>query len=274
MIRITILISILALFFSTSTFAQKHKCVVNRAFKDGEKLVYIADYKVGIINVDIATIDFTVRSDVCISTGRDSYKLNAVAKVLPEFRWFFDMKDDYYVWIDKTTLRPTYFENFIKEGDYTLNGKYWYDWDSMKVKTYENRPVWKESKEKEFDLTENSLDALSLLYNLRNIDIDNLEPNIPHTLQVVFANKVRHVQYRYIGKEMKRIRGLGKINTIKVICKLANSSGETFEDGDEFELWLSDDGNMIPLYIDTPIMVGSVRCRLIRYENLATPFNK
>lgn len=274
MIKFSILTSIFSLLLLSNIHAQEHKCIVNSAFKDGEKLTYIADYKIGIINVDIATIDFTVSSETCISTGKDSYKLNAVAKVLPEFRWFFDMKDDYYVWIDKNTLRPTYFENFIKEGDYTLNGKYWYDWDSMKVRTYENRPVWKEAKKREFELTEDSLDALSLLYTLRNIDIDHLEPNVPQTLQVVFANKVRHVQYRFIGREVKRISGLGRVKTIKVICKLANSSGVTFDDGDEFELWLSDDDNKLPLYIDTPIMVGSVRCRLFRYENLASPFKK
>ena len=266
MIKFLKTVIVIFLFSTLTANAQDNK----HAFKDGEKLRYIASYKIGFINVDVATIDFSVKREIRDSI--DSYKINAVGEVLKEYNWFFSLRDDYYVWLDYGTLKPFYFENFIQEGDYTLESTYKYDWSSMKVKTYVNRPVWSAPKNRELDLNSNSLDGLSLFFNLRNLPIEDMEIGVPKSLDVVFANRIRHVEYRYMGKDKIRIRGFGKVNALKIVCQLANDSGVSFDDGDEFELWLSDDANRIPLYIDTPIKVGSVRARLANYKNLVAPF--
>lgn len=257
------------LFFTAETLFAQQK----RAFKGGEELRYVAEYKVGLFNVDIAMIDFTVTEELHRG-GRPSYKVNALAQVMPQYRYFFDMRDDYYVWLDKTTLKPFYFENFIKEGSYTLESNYVYDWGKMKVSTYENRPVWDAPKRREFDLFPSSLDALSLFYNLRTLPIEKMKVNVPDTLEVVFANKIRRVAYRFVGREEFKIKGQGKFKSLKFKCQLADNSGVSFEDGSEFTLWLSDDNNRIPLYIETPIKVGSVRARLVDYRGLVEPLNK
>lgn len=255
------------LFFSTHLEAQP-----KRAFKGGEELRYVAEYKVGLFNVDIAVVDFSVKEEN--RGGKPSYRVNALAQVLDQYRYFFDMRDDYYVWLDKTTLKPFYFENFIKEGTYTLESNYVYDWKKMKVSTYENRPVWDTPRRREFELYHNSLDGLSLFYNLRSLPIENMKVGVADTLNVVFANKIRRVAYRFVGREVKKIKGLGRFNTLKFRCQLADGSGVSFEDGSEFELWLSDDDNRIPLYIETPIRVGSVRGRLVDFKGLVAPLKR
>lgn len=258
------LLLVVATIFYVSLWAQ-----TKRAFKGGEELRYVAEYKVGLFNVDIAVVDFTVKEEH--RGNRPSYKVNALAQVLDQYKYFFDMRDDYYVWLDHTTLKPFYFENFIKEGSYTLESNYVYDWTKMKVNTYENRPVWITPKRREFDLFHNSLDALSLFYNLRSVPVENLRAGVADTLNVVFANKIRRIQYRFVGREDKKIKGLGRFRTLKFRCQLADGSGVSFEDGSEFTLWLSDDNNRIPLYIETPIRVGSVRGRLVDYKGLVSP---
>lgn len=239
------------------------------AFKDGERLTYVAEYKVSIINVEVATIDITTKATDY--KGQKSFKINALAKTLPSYNWFFEMRDEYSVWVDHSTLKPIYFENSIREGSYTLESNYVYNWDKMVVNTYENRPVWKEPKLVEMAIKENSLDAVSLFFNLRNVDVDELEVGKAYHLDIVFANRIRTVGYKFLGREDRRIRGLGKLGTLKFICQLANDSGESFNDGDEFNLWLSDDKNKIPLYVESPIRVGSIRARLKSYENLVEP---
>lgn len=258
------LLLVVATIFYVSLGAQ-----TKRAFKGGEELRYVAEYKIGLFNVDIAVVDFTVKEEH--RGNRPSYKVNALAQVLDQYKYFFDMRDDYYVWLDHTTLKPFYFENFIKEGSYTLESNYVYDWTKMKVNTYENRPVWITPKRREFDLFHNSLDALSLFYNLRSVPVENLRAGVADTLNVVFANKIRRIQYRFVGREDKKIKGLGRFRTLKFRCQLADGSGVSFEDGSEFTLWLSDDNNRIPLYIETPIRVGSVRGRLVDYKGLVSP---
>lgn len=264
--------ALLLIFFLISNLSYGQKTNYVKAFKGGEKLRYAANYKIGIMNVDVAYIDFTV--DEVTRGGVDSYRVNATAQIMPQYSWFFDMKDDYYVWLDKKNLKPLFFENFIREGSYTYQSNYKYDWKNMKVNTYENRPVWDNPRNHEFKIFPNSLDALSLFYNLRTIPISDLKENVMDTLKVVFATKIRTVGYRYVGKETIRIRGLGKVKTLKFICQLADSSGISFEDGSEFTLWLSDDDNRIPLYVETPIKVGSVRARLIEHSGLINTFQK
>lgn len=260
-----VLILLSLTFFLAESSAQRKK----RAFKGGEKLRYVAEYKIGMFNVDVALIDFTVTEEE--RYGKQSYKVNALAQILPKYRYFFDMRDDYYVWLERDNLRPLYFENFIKEGSYTLESHYIYDWDKMVVNTYENRPVWDAPKRREIGLLPNSLDALSLFYNLRCIPIEDMKVGKADTLEIVFANRIRRVEYRLIGREHKKIKGLGKLATIHFRCQLANNDGISFEDGSEFDLWLSDDHNRIPLYVETPIKVGSVRARLVDYKGLIKP---
>ena len=45
------------------------------------------------------------------------------------------------------------------------------------------------------------------------------------------------------------------------------------DDGTEFEVWISDDRNKIPLYIKSPIKVGSVQAYLTSYEGLRYPLD-
>ncbi len=240
-----------------------------KAYKAGEKLKFLVEYKVGFLNVDVATIDFTVED--ATYKKEPCYKINALAQIMPVYKWFFDLRDEYSVWIERDSLRPLYFESNIKEGSYTLNSNYVYHWDSMKVSTYENRPVWDAPKRRTIELTNETLDAVSMFYILRNIPDKKLENSFTDTLELVFANRIRRVQYSFVGREEIRIERYGKQAALKFKCQLASDSGESFNDGDEFVLWLSDDINKIPLYVETPIKVGSVRVKLYDAKGLVKP---
>ena len=37
-------------------------------------------------------------------------------------------------------------------------------------------------------------------------------------------------------------------------------------------VWITDDDNHLPLRVDSPILVGSIKVDLIDYENLRNPF--
>jgi hypothetical protein len=48
--------------------------------------------------------------------------------------------------------------------------------------------------------------------------------------------------------------------------------GTIFEGGEKMTVWVSDDENKIPLRVNTPITVGSIKVDLIGYKNLRHPF--
>jgi len=41
-----------------------------------------------------------------------------------------------------------------------------------------------------------------------------------------------------------------------------------FEEGEHMDVWLTDDANKIPVWIETPIVVGSVKIRLVGYDGI------
>ena len=161
--------------------------------------------------------------------------------------------------------------NDIKEGKYTYKSHYRYDWDSMLVHTVASRPKWEKDRIEKYELTRSSMDPLSTFFNLRGEDIDDFEINKEMPLELVFANKIRHIKFRFLCREVMNIKKIGKFNTIKFACQLANDDGQSFEDGSEFFVWLTDDQNKIPLYLESPIRVGSVKATISKMKNLKYP---
>jgi hypothetical protein len=47
--------------------------------------------------------------------------------------------------------------------------------------------------------------------------------------------------------------------------------GSIFDGGEKMTIWVTDDANHIPVRVETPIVVGSVKIDLMSYENLKYP---
>jgi hypothetical protein len=46
-----------------------------------------------------------------------------------------------------------------------------------------------------------------------------------------------------------------------------------FSGGEKMTVWVSDDANHIPLRIESPIVVGSVKVDMMQYRNLRYPLS-
>ncbi|MEG1635587.1 MAG: DUF3108 domain-containing protein, partial [Rikenellaceae bacterium] len=68
-------------------------------------------------------------------------------------------------------------------------------------------------------------------------------------------------------------KGFGDFKVLVFVCSLATDSGEPYEDGGEFTIMFSDDQNKIPVYIQSPIKVGSVRVNLSSVGGLMYPMD-
>ena len=117
------------------------------------------------------------------------------------------------------------------------------------------------------------MDAVSLYFNLRTVKDEQIKEGFAKDLDMVLEDTVRTLSFRYDGREVRKIRGLGKFNTIRFRCKIATSTETAFRDGTEFVVWISDDRNKIPLYMESPIKVGSVCAYLSSYEGLRYPLD-
>ena len=239
------------------------------AFQAGENLTYRVSYSVMFLQPDIATVTFkTINSNV---DGTPAYRVIAVAEVDKKYRNFFDMRDEYNTFLDRTSLKPLYFSNNIKEGNYRFVSSYLYDWERMTVTSdYKNLRI-NVPHQKIMPLTERSYDAVAMFYNLRGTVVD-MQPGETATIEVVMSDTIKHLQYKFIGPEERNIKGLGRYRTLKFSCQLTNTADhEAFPDGTEFYIWFSDDRNHIPLYVESPIRVGSIKGYLTGYQGLKYP---
>ena len=248
-------------------------CVVAQAqlYVPGETLNYRMSYKAKLFpNTEVAKV--MIQTTEAELDGKSAYKVYGIGQTAKAFNWIFPVKDAYTIWIDPASMRTMRFEADLKEGDYTRRSTFIFDQPNGKVYTQwqtKQRPV----ERRTLEITENGMDAVSLYFNMRSVADDEIKEGFARDLEMVLEDTVRYLSFRYEGREVKRIKNLGRFNTLKFRCKIATSDGYAFTDGTEFEIWISDDRNKIPLYIQSPIKVGSVQAYLSSYEGLRYPLD-
>ena len=219
-------------------------------------------------NTEVGTVEVKTSEDT--ADGKSYYKVEGAGRTLPTYRWFFNLEDVYTVWIDTASLRPVRFESDIREGDYTFQSYYTYIWPDSTIHTR-----WRSRKnpfsEKQMALTAESMDPIALFFNLRSAQAENFRVGEPATLQMVLQDTIRHLHYRYLGRENKKIRNMGRFRTLKFECQLGTTEGYSFTDGTIFTIWISDDDNKIPLYIESPVKIGSINAYISGYKGLKYP---
>lgn len=237
------------------------------AFGGRERLVYTVSYRAAMWpNTDMGTVVLTVDEDE--ADGVPALRISARATVKGMFSWFYKLDDRYHSWLRSSDMRPVKAEAELLEGDYRFSSAFVYDWDegvSYNAFRDHRNP---EATEVAVELAGEAMDGISLFYTLRMHDIAAYEPGQSKTLALLLKDTVRFIKYTYHGREVREVRGLGRVNTLKFSCQLVNDVADSFEEGSEFFVWISDDGNKVPVFLESPLRVGSVRARLVEYGGL------
>lgn len=260
---------IIALMVSAVTLRAQVTPSGSLPYKSGEEIEFSISFIAKIVpNIDMAKLSVKVTDDVV--DGVPAYYISAFARTTVG-RWAFKMDNYYLTWIDKKTHLPLKAACEIKEGSYIYNNEYQYDWDDMELRIKANRPGKYEDKMSTLPLEDGTRDIVSLIYSLRSAEIGMLKEGEVGYLTLLNQESVRHLKYRYAGQDTTKIKGFGEVKTRHLICEITTREGEPFEDGNDLHLWLTDDPNRIPVFVDTPIKWGRLRARLVSYKNLKFP---
>jgi hypothetical protein len=237
----------------------------NTSFKGGEKLVYELYYNWNFIWIPAGTLEMTVEE------RKDHYFIKALGKTHDSYNWFFKVYDVFTCEIDKITLKPRKFSRNIEEGDYRIKNDIYFNHETDKVTSYLTVNNGK-TETYRFDNSECMLDLLSLSYNLRNLNVNFLIKSGVIYTDLIFDEKKYLIPVKYKGREKKfKVSGLGSIDVIKISPDLI--SGNVFSEGSTMLMYVSDDMNKIPVMIESPIKVGSVKAILKSWKNLRHPFD-
>ena len=154
----------------------------------------------------------------------------------------------------------------VQEGKYRLYDKVVFDQDRQIAASLRGESK-EDTKLTEYGIDDCMHDILSIIYYTRNIDFNNLEAGSEIPIKIFMDKEVWPLHVLFKGKdEDKKIKGNGKYKTIQFSPEVI--SGQVFNVGAEMNVWVTDDQNKLPLLIESPVSVGSVKAVLKEYKGL------
>ncbi len=220
------------------------------SFRDGEKLTYSMKY--GFIHGGDASL--TLRKTVY--NNRQVYHARAYAKSVGITDKLFKVEDIYESYFDPLTCLPYKSIRNISEGGYKYYNEVTF--------AHKDSSLYSQ-KSGHFEIPPDILDMVSSLYFLRNMNLDTLKNGDVINIVTFFGDEIFPFPLRYRGHETVKTR-LGRY-----LCHRFDpvvEVGRIFESEDDMTIWISADGNKVPIRVRFDMIVGGVLCDLSAYENL------
>ena len=232
--------------------------VRNTTFQASEILTFKVYYTVAPVYVAAGEATFTINLEKLMN--KTVYHIVGDGKTYNFYDNFFKVRDKYETFIDTATLQPMKFIRNVYEGGY---------------KKYENVTFNQEANtavtnDGVFKVPGCVQDVLSSIYYARNIDFNKYKEGDKIPFSMFLDNETYELYIRYVGKETVKTK-YGKFRAIKFKPLLIK--GTIFEGGEKMTVWVSDDANRIPVRIESPISVGSIKVDMMGYRNLKFPLS-
>lgn len=229
----------------------------NTAFQAGETTTFTVYYTLGVY---IAAGEATFSVNLEKFNNKPVYHITGEGKTYGFYDNFFKVRDKYETFMDTATLQPMKFIRNIYEGGY---------------KKYENVTFNQQSNtaltnDGTFKVPNCIQDVVGAIYYARNIDFSKYKADDKIPFSMFLDNETYNLYIRYLGKETIKTK-YGKFKAIKFKPLLIK--GTIFEGGEKMTVWVSDDGNHLPLRVESPISVGSVKVDMMGYRNLRYPLS-
>ena len=228
----------------------------NSAFQNGESITFKVFYNVVGLYVDAGTAIFTAGLEQM--NAKPVYHVVGVGNSNSSYDWIFKVRDRYESYFDTASLKPYKFIRNIDEGGYK---KY----ENISFNHTAGTAI---STQGVVKIPPCVQDVMSTVYYARNINFEKYKPEDKIPFSMFIDNEVYDLYIRYLGKEVIKTR-YGKFNAHKFKPLLIKRT--IFEGGEKMTVWVSDDPNHIPLRIESPISVGSVKVDMMGYRNLRYP---
>ena len=243
---------------SLAGFAQELPLKKDPVFKAGEVLSYKLKY--GFITAAEATIKVQ-ESDLKFE-NKPTYRLIVDAQTSGTFDIFYKIRDHYDSYIDKIALTPYFYQENIREASYRRQDKARFYQDTKKV--IATKGTFSTPTTQTFDL-------VSAYYFARSLDISKLSIGDKFKLNYFLGDEISSLEIQYVGKEMVNSK-LGNLSCLKFSPSI--KPGRIFKKDSKLFLWITDDGNRVPVKAEVEILVGSVTMEIKSANGLRYPIGK
>lgn len=231
-------------------------------YVDGESLTYVVKYKWGSVDTDVG------EAVTNLSYSDGMFHSVITGKTYRFYDMIFRVREHFESKFYTDPFRPHWFYRNTQEGKYRIKNTFRFnDADSTiaaTIQKYDRTP-----KDTLLKGNGHTFDIPALFYKVRCVDYDSIQVGVKNPISFAIDDDVYNFYYIYLGKEVKKIKGLGTFRTLKFAVRLV--AGSVFTGKDDMHIWVTDDENLVPLLIESPIIVGKVQGRLIGWKNLKGP---
>lgn len=238
----------------------------NTTFRPGEEITYIVAYDWFVIWTEVGEVRMTITEETYQDTP--SYHFVGEGETFKKWDWIFKVRDKFETYVEKETLKPLYFSRNIREGNYRQDEKTWFNFnDSI---TYTEIKTNDDTLRKDtIPIPPCTFDVLSALLYARNIDFSNNKIGDTIPINIILDKELYPIYFRYLGIEDIKIKHIGVFECVKFSIMLIE--GEMFHEGENLFVWATNDENHIPIYAESPIVVGSVKVKISHVRNNRYP---
>ena len=247
-------------FFVCTQFSYSQKIDLfphEKAFTDNELLEYDVYYNWGVIWANAGWVNFSVTQDKF--KGKKCFHFIGEGGSKPNWDWVYKVRDKYESYNDTFNLRPFYYlRNTNDGGHWVINSA---EFNNNENSVYCKYKSYKQ-KEPVFDTLKTNyltFDAISMIYYSRCLNFSQYQPGDIIPITIYLDNMIYYKSIKYVGKEELETV-LGKKKCIKFKPSLI--PGTLFKEGDEMTVWVTDDDNRVPVLVETPILVGSIKAKI------------
>ena len=236
----------------------------NLAFQGGEVLSYKLFYNLSAVWIPAGEVIFRV------SEEGNQYHITAEGRTYESYDKVFKVNDKYEVYLDKKSLLPMVSIREVHEGNYNLYDKVIFNQKEHEATSYRGNNK-EDVVKSDYDIQDCMHDLLSIIYFSRNVDFKHLQKGSYFPISIFMDKKIHPLRIQYKGEESKlTVKGQGKFQSLLFAAQTVD--GRVFPDDAEVNIWVSDDENHVPLVIESPLSVGSVKAVLKTYSGLRGDF--
>ena len=241
------------------------------AYQAGEKFSFSIHYEWGAIDSDVGWANIVL--DTLRVNGTKAFHCMVYGRTTRLYDLFFPVRENFQSWFTYDGLKPLRFTRDTHEGKYVAKNTYVYRRDGLSDDHIMAEVYTSSDGDRSVELPLNActFDLPALFYFARNMDFASVKPDRKYPMTFAIDDDVYNVYFILRGPETIKVRGVGTVKTIKFSVKLI--SGNVFTGDEDLSVWITDDGNRIPVLFEAPILVGVASGRITGWSGLKHPFS-
>jgi hypothetical protein len=240
--------------------------VQNQTFRSGEYALYQVYYNWGFLWFHAAEATFETRP--ALWDNKKAYHFVSTGKTLPNYDWFFKVRDVYESIADSATLSPLWFSRVTSEGGFQVNNQYTFNQNVIHSSTQNSNTPRKTNT---LSYSGCVYDLLTAIYATRTLSYNQFRLKDTVGIRVVVDNEIFPLTIRYLGVEEIENKDEIRYRCQKFAVELV--AGTIFTGGEEMVVWVTDDKAKVPVRVEAKILIGSIVAHLAAVSGSVWPIN-